>query len=460
MATEINPTSMASSLATAYTQAAQDLLTTQTKKAQTTSTALSKLQSALSTFNTALQTLSAKKGVSQNSAVLSDTSVGTATASSTAQAGNYSLFVEQVATSNQIAFEDLPAVPVSLGGPIAVKLADGTSININLAQSDENNDGTISQSEIARAINQASDNQGKVTAMVMTVGTKTQLVLSSTQTGVGSAISIDASALPASALQTALSSAPQQLAAGKDAIVWFGAQSTGTRIEQASNSFTSIPGVTLTLSKAMTSGASPMTLSVASDSSATAKNVQSFIDAYNTVEKALDDLTSSGDADSGVAAAAFASDSSIRSLHSHLSSLVRQSVGGASLLNYGVSIDRTGQLTLDSAKLTKKLASDPDGLDALFGSSSAGSSSGLLGSLSTYLDKWTNSASGQIKNRQDSVQKQQKAADRQADHARHPIQQCLLALSEAIHRAADAADADEPELEHFRQPQHLFVELK
>jgi flagellar hook-associated protein 2 len=399
MATEINPTSMASSLATAYTQAAQDLLTTQTKKAQTTSTALSKLQSALSTFNTALQTLSAKKGVSQNSAVLSDASVGTATASSTAQAGNYSLFVEQVATSNQIAFEDLPAVPVSLGGPIAVKLADGSSININLAQSDENNDGTISQSEIARAINQASDNQGKVTAMVMTVGAKTQLVLSSAQTGVGSAISIDASALPASALRTALSSAPQQLAEGKNAIVWFGAQNTGTRIEQASNSFTSIPGVTLTLSKAMTSGASPMTLSVASDSSATAKNVQSFVDAYNTVEKALDDLTSSGDADSGVAAAAFASDSSIRSLHSHLSSLVRQSVGGASLLNYGVSIDRTGQLTLDS---------DPDGLDALFGSSSVGSSSGLLGSLSTYLDKWTNSASGQIKNRQDSVQKQQK----------------------------------------------------
>lgn len=408
MATEINPSSMASSLATAYTQAAQSLLTTQTKSAQTTSSALSKLQSALSTFNTSLQALSAKKGVSQNAATLSDSSVGVATASSTASAGNYSLFVEQVATANQIAFDDLPAVPVSLGGPIAVKLADGTSININLAQSDLNGDGTISQSEIARAINQASDNQGKVTAMVMSVGAKTQLVLSSGQTGASGAISVDTSKLPASDLASALSKAPQQLAEGKDAIVWFGAQGTGTKIQQASNSFTAIPGVTLTLNKAMASGSSPMTLSVASDSSGTAKNVQSFVDAYNSLEKVLDDLTSTGDANNGVAAAAFASDSSIRSLHSHLASLVRQSVGGTSLLNYGVSMDRTGQLTLDSAKLTKSLANNPEGLNDLFGSASASSSSGLLGSLSTYLDKWTNSTSGQIKNRQDSVQKQQK----------------------------------------------------
>ncbi len=99
---DFDPATMASSLATAYTQSAQDLLTAQSKAAQATSTALTKLQSALSTFTSALSSLSAKKGLTQYSATLSS-SVGTATASATATPGNYSFFVEQVATAHQVA---------------------------------------------------------------------------------------------------------------------------------------------------------------------------------------------------------------------------------------------------------------------------------------------------------------------------------------------------------------------
>jgi len=403
----ITPASMAQSLATAYTQAAQDQLTTQTKNAQTTSTALTKLQSALSAFNTALTALSSKSGVAQYSAGFSDSSVGTATAAAGAQPGSYSFFVEQVATANQVSFADLPAVPVSFGGPIAIQLADGSSININLVAADQDGDGTISQAEIARAINLADDNQGKVTAMVMNVGNTTQLVLSAGSTGAGSAITVDTSGLPAGALKDALS-APKQLVAAQDAVVWLGAQGTGTRIQQASNTVTAIPGVTMNFTHAQTTGSSPVTLTVASDSSGTASNVQSFVDAYNTLEKALDALTDYGDPANGVAAAAFASDSGVRSLRDRLATIVRQDFGGVRLMDFGVTADRNGQLSLDSTKLKTTLAAKPEALDQLFGKTGLTTSSGLLGTFSKYADTWINSTSGQIKTRQDSLQRQQK----------------------------------------------------
>src|SRR6202008_390675 len=118
---------------------------------------LTTLKTALSTFDTALSGLSGSSGLRQFSANFSS-SVATATASSKAQPGTYSFFVEQVASANQIAFEDLPAVPVALGGPLAVQLSDGSSFNVDLVAADTDNDGSISQAEIARAINQAEDN--------------------------------------------------------------------------------------------------------------------------------------------------------------------------------------------------------------------------------------------------------------------------------------------------------------
>lgn len=410
---DINPTSMATQLATAYTQSAQTLITTQTKTAQTTSTALTKLQSALRAFESSLTGLSGKSSLQQYSANFSSTAYGTATASSTAQPGSYSVFVEQVATTNQVAYSDLPAVPVATGGPINVNLADGSSFSVNLSAADQDGDGTLSQAEIARAINQASGNSGKVTAMIVTVGGSSQLVMSSGQSGQSGAITLDASGLPASTLKTSLSN-PTQLVAAQDAIIWLGAQNTGIKVQQGSNTFTSIPGVSMTFTQKMNTGDAPMTLTVASDASGTAANVKSFVDAYNTLEKALDDLTKTGDAKAGTDAAVFASDSGVRALRDHLSSTIRQSFGGLRLMDFGVSADRYGVLSLDTTKLNKAVAANPNGLDQVFGKASLTTSSGVLGSLDKYMDVWLNSATGQIKNRQTSVQQAQKSlTDRQ-----------------------------------------------
>ncbi len=410
---EISPTSMASELANAYVAGAQKLLTSQSQKAQTTSTALGKLQSALSAFETAMGGLSTRKGLVQRTATLSGagSAISGATATSSAQPASHQVFVEQVATVHQIAFEDLPAVPVALGGPLVVQLGDGSQFSVDLTTADQNSDGTISHAEIARAINLAELNQGKVSASIASSGGQTHLVLSAGASGAQASVSLDASGLPASALKTALASG-HTLVAAQDAVVWLGAQGSGLRLQQATNSFTAIEGVTLTLAQPMATGSAPATVTVANDNSATTEKLQAFVNAYNTLEKALDELTALGK--EGAASAAFASDASVRALRSRLSNALRLEVGGTRLMDFGISTSRDGAISLDSAKLGRALQAQPEKLDALFGHTGLVGASGVLGALQAAADSWTDTTTGQIKRRQDQLQVTQKRiAERQ-----------------------------------------------
>jgi flagellar hook-associated protein 2 len=400
----LDPVTTATQLATAYTQPMQSQITTQTQSAQKQSTALNTLRSALSAFDTALSSLSSSKGLKQFAASFNNSGIATATTTSKAQAGSYQFHVEQLATAHQLVFEDLPAVPVSLGGPITVQLQDGSSFNVNLVAADSDTNGTISQAEIARAINQANDNQGKVVASVVTSGGQTQLLLSSSKTGEGGEITVNASGLPAGALQDAFNNS-RELTAAQDAVVWLGGQG-GVRMQQASNTFTSIEGVSLTFTRAMTVSESPLTLTVSDDASGTASNVESFIKAYNTLRTALDSLTKAGGENS--AGAVFASDAGIRALGTKLNTLLRADYNGLSLTELGVKADRNGQLSLDKTRLEKALQADPAALDKVFGSASVSAPTGLLGGMSKYLDQWITSGSGQIASRQNSVQVLQK----------------------------------------------------
>lgn len=400
--TTYDPTSTAASLAKAYTDAAQTLLTSQTAAATQTASALTKLQSALSAFDSALTAMSGNKSVLSHSASFSDSSVATASASSSAVAGSYSFFVEQLATAGQMAYANLGTVSTPSNGALVVNLAGGTSFNVDLNAADLDGDGSLTPTEVATAINKASGNDGSVTASLITVGVQSQMVLSSTATGADSAISLDTSGLDASALKTALDGGTT-LVAAQDAIVWLGAQNTGIELQQASNTYTAVAGVSMTFNKAMAAGTSPVTLTVGTDSSKTVANVQSFVDAYNTLEGVLDGLTGSGNASNGVAAGIFSGDSGVASLRSRIQASIRQSVGGLTLANYGITGNRDGTLSLDGTRLNAKLATDPDGLDALFGTTSLTAPSGVLGALDTTMTIWTSAGNGQIKQRQSSV---------------------------------------------------------
>ncbi|NLG76941.1 MAG: flagellar filament capping protein FliD [Xanthomonadaceae bacterium] len=419
---DFDPVTTAQQLATAYVHSAQTQLDASRTAAQRTSTGLTSLRSALSAFDSALASLSSNtSGLRQFSTTLSATDIATATATSRAQAGTYSFHVEQLATAHQIVFEDLPAVPVALGGPLLVQLADGSSFNVNLVAADADGNGTISQAEIARAINQAEANGGKVTASIVTVGSSTKLLLSAGATGADQAITLDTSGLQPSALKDALD-AGQELVAARDAVVWLGGQG-GVEIRQASNTLNAIEGVNVTFTRAMTAGEAPLTLTVAPDSEATGDNVKKFVDAYNTLKSALDSLTKVS-TDGGTSSGAFATDAGVRALRSRLSSIIREEFGGLTLVDLGVKAARDGTLTLDRSKLDKTLASNPTALDELFGKASLTAPSGLFGALDRYLDAWLKSGSGQIASRQSSLEIQQKRLterqarlDTQYDHA-------------------------------------------
>lgn len=400
---DINPTQMATQLANLYVQQAQQRLSTQNSAAKARSDGLSKLQSALQEFRTSLTTLSAKKSMVAMSASFSLDNVGTVSTSGSAQAGTYSLFVEQLASAHQVAFNGVSA---STGGTLTVSLAGGDSFNVDLATADSDGNLSLSTSEIALAVNQASGNAGKVNAMVLTSDGQTRLVLTSAKTGAAGAITVDASQASDAGLQAAFA-APSELAAAKDAKVWLGAQGTGVLMQQASNTFTAIDGVTMTFSRAMSAGET-LTLNVARNDSDTAANLQSFVDAYNTMLKSIDSLSAAGVEEKSQQAGPFATDAGVRSLRGHLNTLIRQSFDGVRLADMGVTATRDGTLTLDRTKLDKQLANDPTALDSFFSGDNA---NGLIKEAGSYLDKWLNGSSGLIKQRKENAQRLQNDLD-------------------------------------------------
>jgi flagellar hook-associated protein 2 len=410
-----DPTSTAQAMAQKSTAAAQDILTNQTRTASATSTALSKLSSAISAFQTSLSSLAGLgKSVLAQSATLSDTSIGTATAKPLASAGSYSLFVQQLATASQVSYNNL-ADGKTPGGTLTVKLSDETAgatttpttfaVDLSAGGADTDKDGKLSIREVAAAINRSSGNNGLVSAGVVTIGTEARLVLTSKSTGVANTVSLDASAVTDTSLKAGLG-VRSMVTAAQDAIVLLGGKSSGTAIKQGSNTFTNIDGVSMTFTRAQAATENDITLKVAGDSNGTVANVQAFVDAYNKLKSAIDSMVDPGDATNDKAAGAFAHDAGIRALQDRLVSMLR-STGTSSLASYGIIATREGTLSLDSTRLNKQLSANPTGLDTLIGSASTSSPSGVAGSLNTYLNVWSNSTTGQLKQRTDANTKLQ-----------------------------------------------------
>jgi flagellar hook-associated protein 2 len=422
-----DPTSTATALAQKYTASMQERITNQTTLASATAKALSTMSSAISSFQTTLANVAGLgKSVLGTSATLSDTTIGSASAKANAASGTYSLFVQQLAVAGQVSYNSVTggAAP---GGTLKVNLRNETTgtatatFDVDLSAANADTDGVagLSVRELAAAINGAPGNAGKVSAGVVTIGTQTRLVLTSGSTGEANTISLDAANVTDTTLKTALAPAARTVVtAAKDAIVLLGGTG-GTPMQQASNTFTNIDGVTMTFTRAQAATESAITLKVGSDDNATVSNVQSFVDAYNKLKSAIDKLVDPGDAANGVGAGVFAHDAGVKALQSSLVSVLRSSgTSTLSLAAYGITASRDGTLALDTARLNKQLAVDPNGLKQLIGSATANTatSSGAAGSLNTYLNKWSNSTSGQIKARTEANTKlQSDLTKRQSD---------------------------------------------
>jgi flagellar hook-associated protein 2 len=409
MATSVptfDPKTTATQLAQIYTQGQQSMLDAQTANATAISKALSTLSTAMSTFRSSLSSMSSSGSVVANKATF-NSDVGTATATASAAAGNYQFYVEQLATVGQVSYSGLADSNVTgaAAGTLAVKLADGSSFTVNLANGDKDANNVLTAKEIAAAINMEATNNSRVTASTLTVNGQTRLVLTSNLTGQNnSVVGIDTSNIGDPNVANSLADANKVATAGTDAILWVGAQNSGpaNKITQASNTFSVVDGVSMTFTKAQAAGAAPVTLNVARDSGGTASNVQNFVDQWNKMMGTLDTLTDAGDPATGKDAGIYASDSGLGSLKSRMQTLLRTAVGGASLVTYGITAQRDGTLALDKTRLDKMLATNPTGLDDILGKVSLTAPSGVLGNLDTLINSWTKTGTGQLASRKDA----------------------------------------------------------
>ena len=390
--------SMATQLAQYEIQGAQARAQRNQSNYNSTLSAINTLSSALSTFKTAASSLksSSTGSVLVNTATFSEEGYASATVGTKAVAGNYDFFVSQLASKSQIALSGLTDASLGSG---TFKIGQGSeSFTIDLA-------GSSSLSALATAINNAPDNTGVKATLVRSNG-EVSLVLTSEETGADQAITLEATGN--GDFQTAVSN-KRELSQAKDAIVYLGGEG-GIELTNSSNTFDNvIDGVSLTFSKVQASGDTPLNISIDQDSSATQDKLQSFLTAFNTLMSSLDSLTASGGTDS--ARGALASDASVRAIDSMLNNLVRTSFGGVSLIDYGVSADRNGKLTLDASKLETALANNPEGLESLF--SGKGN---LLDTFDKNLSLYTSSAGGILTERKNTLNLQLQKVDDELDN--------------------------------------------
>ncbi len=141
----------------------------------------------------------------------------------------------------------------------------------------------------------------------------------------------------------------------------------GIAMERSKNSITDlIVGSTITINSVSTNTAN---LSITQNTSGITDLVNTFVSAFNTASSKLKDLTAY-DSKTKVAGA-LQGVAEVSSIYSSLTNIITQVTSdGKSLMDYGFSLDKNGALSVDTAKLNTKLASDPAALEKLFRGSS------------------------------------------------------------------------------------------
>lgn len=170
----------------------------------------------------------------------------------------------------------------------------------------------------------------------------------------------------------------------------------GTSITRSTNSINDvIPGMTLTLNKK--DPATTVTLNVDRDTKAIEEQVNKFINAYNDVMSFIGKQSTYNESTKTTGGALFG-DATMKGVKHKLqdSVLSARSPLGAALSKMGVTIGSDNSLSLDSTKFQEALKTNFSDTTSLFNS--------LGASLSSTLDRYTDSIDGSVTRQQKSVQ--------------------------------------------------------
>lgn len=300
-------------------------------------------------------------------------------------AGRYSVQVQALAQAAKARSEGFAAGETVRGGTLALTVM-GQAYSVTLT------DG-MSLSEVATALNQSG---APVSAAVLSDGTREYLSVTNRDTGYpltgapGDALSISETSTGSTGRPLGL--AITQAAANAVVVV------DGLSMTRMSNEVVdAVPGLKLSLKSV---GASEDVV-LGYDTEATQKNLQRFVDAYNSVLSAVQrqlDVAPGADR-----AKTLAGDSVVRSLQAALQKLVSTTVPGLgsvrALSDLGIETNRDGTLSINALKLKAAIAREPSAVDALFTTASTG----LGDVVDAVVEQYTRPSSGLLSARQDGL---------------------------------------------------------
>jgi flagellar hook-associated protein 2 len=337
--------------------------------------ALGTLKSSLSSFKDAAAKLADSDDLLKVTASSGNEAMFTASASSSASAGEYSIEVLNLAKAQKLSSSGFSSSSDTVGtGTLTIGSGDN-SFDVVI---DSNNN---SLAGIRDAINTSADNDS-ITATIINVddgtgGTESRLVLTSKETGLENQISIQvAEDSDDGVLETGLSQLSysydvngvgsggmSELVAAEDAQI----RVDGMLATRSSNSISDvIPGVTLDLEAETTSA---VNLSLNVDKEGTKETVQAFVDSYNKLADTYKRLTAyNADTEKG---GDLQGDFSAREIMGEVRSILRTndpSSSYGSLFSIGMEIDQYGKMSIDSTKFDEVLNSRPEALSSLLSS--------------------------------------------------------------------------------------------
>jgi len=386
-------------------------ITARQTSVKTRISAYSKLQSAVEAVQKAAATLGQSDTLNAVKSSVSGEGLTVKTAAG-AVAGNYKIGITSLATAQTLKsnlVEDRKE-PMGSGGSIQITLANDETTTIELG-SDTSLDG------VAKAIN--SNDDAGVRATIITDGDgNSYLMLTSKNTGTQSAvksITSDNTAVQAVVgYEAGSTSSMTELEPAENAAVTI----NGVVVESQSNTIDkAIDGVTLELT-ATTEPDETISVSITSDPSVLTKAVKAFVDAYNSLQSTIADLTAFDV--SSESQSALTGDGTTRNIQSTIAAALRV-VGGEGTLRtlsqLGITSNPTsGKLELDETKLDKALADNPADVARLFGGAG-----GLAEKMKTATDGILGS-NGSIKTRTEGLQETVESLQDQYDRTKVSIQ--------------------------------------
>jgi flagellar hook-associated protein 2 len=367
----LNIGAIVSALTTSFGAAQTTQLTNQQSSLDSQVSAYGTFASALDTLKLALPPLEDASQLAGFAATVADKTIATATTTSDAVAGQYSLQVNNLATS-----ATLTSMPVLAGSAAAV--GTGTlTIAVGGASTAITIDSTNnSLAGIAAAINSAPNNPG-VTASIITAKDGSRLVLTGTSTGAANSITVTPSGGDGGLSSLAFSQTQAPLDASFSI--------NNFEVASASNVVSgAITGVTLNLQQASAAN-TPTTLTIGPDTSSAQASIDKFVTAVNGVLSSIQTLT--GFDPSTNTAGPLNGNATLEAFQNQLQSILGQVTNGSgvkSLTDLGVTAGTDGSYATDDTKLGNALSSSLASIGNLLGGSN-----GIATQISNLVDGYT-----------------------------------------------------------------------